>query len=855
MIAENADAPSPYDRAHRVRVGADLLDDRDVLDRVVADLHRRWVAREPYVVELAVSVDDLRRPETSTRPPWHLGGGFSFLRERLLFLVWHNAWDLRGDEPVWWWAHKAERAGATPGGPADVMLPDGRPAWIDGGPRGPVGVDEPVVHSDTVSLGRLDPVPAHVSPESDGLAADQLAAVGHVAGPARIIAPAGSGKTRTLIARLRHLTAERAIEPETLCVVAYNARAAAELRDRMGDPRLQIRTIHSLGWEILRQARPGVRLIDEAAQRARLDPLVTAPRRPNTDTVGPYLEALGDVRVGLRDPAEVEASRDDVPDLPQVVSTYQEVLLERGEADHDSQIAGAIEALCTDPALRRHWQARCRHLLVDEFQDLTPGYLLLLRLVASPGLDVFGVGDDDQTIYGYAGATPDYLLGYGDVFPGASEYALEVNYRCPIAVTEGAATLLGYNQRRIDKTIRPGEDADPDPAALVEQLHPSSRLAVACADLVGGWLDVGADPVDVAVLCRVNSALLPVHAALADRSIPFTSPLDARVLRRTALRAVLAWLRIGLDPSEIHRDDLFEAVRRPSRGLTRATSQLLGRRRRLSLSTLMELGERLPERRRDRWDGFCSDLWTVHRAVQGGDLAHVLDVIIDQVGLAGSAAALDAGRSRADRSAQSDDLVALRRAAALHPDPTTFEEWLRARLAASASGDGVALTTVHRVKGMEWPRVVVYGADRGLMPHDLADDWEEERRVFHVALTRARSRAVILADQERPSPFLAELAGTAARAATSPRAATPTLVEPSAPREADPALVERLKAWRWETARARNVPAYVILHDATLDELARRKPGSDAELAKVSGIGPAKLDAYGDDLLAILADA
>jgi DNA helicase-2/ATP-dependent DNA helicase PcrA len=294
--------------------------------------------------------------------------------------------------------------------------------------------------------------------------------------------------------------------------------------------------------------------------------------------------------------------------------------------------------------------------------------------------------------------------------------------------------------------------------------------------------------------------------------------------------------------------------------------------------------------------------------VAKGDAGGAVSLLIDQIGLAGSARALDSGRGNASRSGHLDDLVAVRRAAAVHPDVTDFVPWLREVVARPSSPDGVTLSTVHRVKGMEWPHVVAFGVDRGAMPHDLAEDIEEERRVLHVAITRATASTRVLADEARPSPFLAELDGTASRsdprfepAAASAKpaarvgdtvrlwggvsgiaigrtgdqfevrletgalmqvrgsdivAATPPPGRP-APEggegAADPALVEALKSWRRETAQRTGMPAYVVFNDRTLDELARRGPQTESELLSVTGIGPKKLDDYGDDILAIVA--
>ncbi len=906
MVVPGAPPPDPWVDADRVVVDAVLLADRVRLEETVAEMQRRYVSRMPTIFELAVDEEEVSTPEISEEDPFQLGARFTFLRERLQKALWHNSYDARGDTLVWWWAHKAAaRFDLDVGGHADVVGDDGSAYWVDGGPRQPLSLPTPVIHHESVDIGRLAVVPAPVKPVAD-LAPDQLAAVSHSVGPARIIAPAGSGKTRVLAARVRHLLEDWAVEPEIVTALAYNRRAAAELVARLPDGRrLNVRTIHSIGWEILRMARPGVRLIDEREQRRRVEPIAPAPPRTNTDVIGPYLEALDEVRIGLRQPEEVEAERDDTPGFADVFRRYRSGLDRWGEADHSEQIYGAIEVLCRSPELRRHWQARCRHLLVDEFQDLTPAYLLLIRLLAGPGLNVFGVGDDDQVIYGYAGADPGFLIGFGGLFPGAGEHALGVNYRCPSDVVESASTLLEYNLRRVDKTIRPyGSD---EGLEIVEDL--GDGLASAAVRRVADLLGQGTPPNAIAALARVNSSLLPLHVAMAEEGIPFDSPLSQAVLDRTVVRGALAWMRIALDTTAMDRNDLFEAVRRPQRGITRLLGERLGRGRGpFSLNELIERGEGLEGRRADRWNQFCADIVSAARATSS--TPELLTVLAEEIGLARAATALDAGRTRADRSAQSDDLTALRRVAALGPGPEGFEVWLRTRLDRPSDRVGVTLSTVHRVKGLEWQHVVVFGVDRGSMPHHLSADTEEERRIFHVALTRGRRSVTVFADRDRPSRFLTEIDGSAPRptavseeVTVGPRSAREvavtvgeelvvggghegtvaevlatgvlvtlstgaTMAVPWGERvgksgmvgrlapgagPADSGLVDRLREWRLDQAKAQGVPAYVVFNDRTLDALASHRPTTEEALLAIPGIGPAKLESYGDELLDLLA--
>jgi DNA helicase-2/ATP-dependent DNA helicase PcrA len=212
-------------------------------------------------------------------------------------------------------------------------------------------------------------------------------------------------------------------------------------------------------------------------------------------------------------------------------------------------------------------------------------------------------------------------------------------------------------------------------------------------------------------------------------------------------------------------------------------------------------------------------------------------------------------------SSQLDDIDALIQVADLHPDPAGFESWLRRLLRRDQPDDGITLSTVHRVKGREWDRVAVVGATAGVMPHRLAESVEGERRVLHVAITRARHRALLVGDDARPSPFLAELDGSAPHEALL--VPTPTVAPPSsakkkaAPRDslteaAQEQVYDALAGWRKTTATRIAKPAYVVLSNATLAAIAVKRPSTMVELSRVEGIGPAKLDLYGEELLELL---
>ncbi|MGI8939764.1 MAG: UvrD-helicase domain-containing protein [Iamia sp.] len=875
VVIEAGQTPPPaWADAPRV-----LIDDEALAapSATVATLHEAWAERRPTVIELGVDPARFRTPEPISGTPWDLGVDLDLPLDRLHFLVWANTWDARGDEPVWWWGVKAARladgAETTTPGPGDVVLPDGAAVWIDGGPREPwaradlSGVG--LVHRETVEGGRLTVAPEPVPVTAD-LADDQRAAVAHQRGPARIVAPAGSGKTRVLTERFRHLLVDRGWETGTVLAVAYNVKARDEMAERTEGLGARVQTLNGLAYGILGQAQGGAPpVIDEREVRRLLDGLLPRrQRRANTDPVAPYLEALTEVRLGLRPPDRVESDRGDVPGFAEVVEPYRAELARRGVVDFDEQVTSAIEALLRDGELRRRVQARHRHLLVDELQDLTPAHVLLLRLVAGPPLDVFGVGDDDQTIYGHAGADPRFLIDFASWFPGGDTHALEVNHRCAGPIVTAAATLLGYNRRRVDKVIRPRPDADDSDAAVTISAHDPSAGAETLVATVQGWRDEGCPAADIAVLTRVHALLLAPHVALVEAGIPVRSTVGPELIDRTGARAALAYLRIADDPGAIDPADLAEVYRRPSRGMPQWITKWF--RRRMSVADVAAISERLDDPKvAEKIATFAADLERV-AAAGGGTTRAALEVIRDDIGLGEAMEGLDRSKG-GEGSSQLDDLEALIQVADLHPVLEGFDSWLRGALGSGRPvGGAVTLSTVHRVKGREWPRVVVVGTTAGLLPHRLAADEEEERRVLHVAITRARDRVVVLGDGSRPSPFLGELTGEAAqrpeRVRRTPGTAAPAPATAgrerrdggrAAPSELTGAAVgraEALRTWRRERSRSDGVPAYVVFSDATLHTLAERAPTSTKELSAVPGIGPAKLERYGPDILALVAD-
>ncbi|WP_419912873.1 ATP-dependent DNA helicase UvrD2 [Candidatus Poriferisodalis sp.] len=960
LIGPGDAVPGAWSGCERVRVS---------LSGISAATGRRlreaWLGRNRLVIEL-----DGEFPEPSPvwqSPWWELSPGMTMRSEVLAHLITANAIDARQPgqarfAPV----EAALRLGAVPASgsstPAESggdVVTEAGPVWCDGGPLEAFELPAPVVPAANLAAGSLRGVqPAE--PRAD-LASDQHAAVGHLGGAACIVAPAGSGKTRVLTERARYLVRDLGVAAGAVCLVAFNVRARREMEERTRDlTGLQVRTLNSIALAVCNGTGPFVRpagrsrveVIDEMGVRDRLDGLVKRRRRAMTDQLAPWLEALSASRLGLRDPVAVEGDfQPDVPEFSTLAPRYVKDLSADGLVDFDQQIIGAIEILLADPAARAAARRACGALLVDEFQDLTPAHLLMIRLLAGPRADVFAVGDDDQTIYGYAGASPQWLIDFDKYFPGAARHHLNVNYRCPPPVVRAAVNLLSHNHRRIDKQITApaesvsdavelsaddsasttmpdaGHDSGPSAAANCDEtalaVRTGPEAATALRETVAALIDGGVRPSDIAVLTRVNSTLLVPQIVLGEMGVAADAPLGRGFMERTGVAGALAWLRLAVAPRHaLPGGALSDAARRPPRGISPRVIEWIGEQR--SLGALRALAGRLSDdRTATKIDEYADDIDMLRQRTANEQLSTeaILEIVRDELGLGYSLdTRLDASRRSVDRSAHGDDLRALISVAHLHPDPAGFAAWLADRLsgfgdsdtagfgndearsssngaavrsAHSAQRSGVRLATVHRVKGLEWPHVIVYEASAGLMPHRLAHDIEEERRVFHVALTRCAASVTFISD-DPPSPFLAELsqlapplpaepepvhfggtspesrggtasgagAGSGSRAdpddtavlpgtGSRPAARRPKPEPPTDP--SDAALFEALRTWRLERSRAEGVRAFRVFSDAVLIELATRRPSNDAELLAVHGIGPAKRDSYGAEVLALIA--
>jgi superfamily I DNA/RNA helicase len=348
---------------------------------------------------------------------------------------------------------------------------------------------------------------------------DQRRAATAPPGPVLCVAPAGSGKTTTLVARIAWLIDE-GVMPESIWAITFNRRAAEQLRERIStalEPlgafvatRVRIRTFHALGLEMLRAAgRPVEPLLDREEILRIVRPDAGPAERRRLDTLMSRFKLDLDVA-----PDDIDADPEAGP-LARTYAQYEAEIRRRGGLDFDDLVAHALRLLETEPATLATWRERCRHLLVDEAQDLDRAQLRLALLLAAPANRIFLVGDDDQSIYGWRLADVRRLLGLADEsLPGLTRVDLETNYRCPAPVLERAVRLIEHNAERFSKVIRAGPNATGRLVLAGSAADDVDRAAM----VLRSWPDDGGTR---AVLARTNRELLPVVAAALRLDVPF----------------------------------------------------------------------------------------------------------------------------------------------------------------------------------------------------------------------------------------------------------------------------------------------------------------------------------------------
>ncbi|WP_433891904.1 DNA helicase PcrA [Streptomyces sp. CA-111067] len=677
---------------------------------------------------------------------------------------------------------------------------------FDGPP--PPGAGRDAYYRDGAPRPAIDPAQL-----LEGLNEQQRAAVLHAGGPLLIVAGAGSGKTRVLTHRIAHLLGARKVHPGSILAITFTNKAAGEMKERVEQlvgPRanvMWVSTFHSACVRILRRESKSLGFtssfsIYDAADSKRLMALVCRDLDLDPKQYPPksFSAKISNLKNELID-EETFAGQAENPfekKLAEAYALYQARLREANALDFDDIIMTTVHLLQAFPDIAEHYRRRFRHVLVDEYQDTNHAqYTLVRELVGTadspdgtPVAELCVVGDADQSIYAFRGATIRNILQFEEDYPQATTILLEQNYRSTQTILTAANAVIERNAGRRAKNLWTESGDGPTIVGWVaDQEHDEAQFI---AEEIDRLTDAGdARPGDVAVFYRTNAQSRVFEEVFIRVGLPYKVVGGVRFYERREVRDVLAYLRVLANPEDAV--PLRRILNVPKRGIgdrAEAMIDALAQREKISFpQALRRVDEAYGMAARSsnavkRFNTLLEELRTIVES--GAGPAVVLEAVLERTGyLAELQASTDPQDETRVENLQELAAVALEFEQEREADePGTLADFLE-RVALVADSDQIpdddaedngviTLMTLHTAKGLEFPVVFLTGLEDGVFPHARAlgqvKELEEERRLAYVGITRARERLYLTRAMMRsawgqpsynpPSRFLEEIPDT-----------------------------------------------------------------------------------------------
>lgn len=586
----------------------------------------------------------------------------------------------------------------------------------------------------------------------------QLQAIRHVKGPALILAGPGSGKTTVITNRIRYLVEEQAADPSSILVITFTRAAAREMQERYGTvartggQKPAFGTFHSVFFLILKLAyRYDAGSIVKEEQRAEFIREMLARYQleveDENEFISGVLSEISAVKGEMLDLNHYYAKNCPEEIFKKLYQGYESRLRKGSLLDFDDMLVMCHQLFVQRPDILQAWQRKYRYILIDEFQDINRIQYEIVRMLARPENNLFIVGDDDQSIYRFRGARPEIMLGFERDYPGAVKILLDTNYRSTREIIASAGRVIRHNETRFKKIIR--DVRGPGRCLAVKMWDNPRSEARAIATQLRDYRRLGVEYGDIAVLYRTNLGPRLLVEVLMEYNIPFHMR-DALpdLYGHWIARDLFAYIRAA--GGAMDRANLLRIINRPVRYISREALDA----QTVSLESVKSFYQD-KEWMADRVDRLEYDLGTMSSMPP----AKAVNYIRKAVGY--DDFIRDYARERSlDFQELFEILDQLQDSAAGFE---TMEQWqryidrYREKLAARSMHDqkkkeGVSLMTMHSSKGLEFRVVFILDANEGVTPHHkavLKADLEEERRMFYVAMTRARDRLHIYYVKER----------------------------------------------------------------------------------------------------------
>ena len=603
----------------------------------------------------------------------------------------------------------------------------------------------------------------------------QTEAVAQNKGPCMVLAGPGSGKTLTIAKRIEYLIMKHKVRPEEILVITFTKYAAWEMKNRTrsicgpSSYAVTFGTFHGIYYGILKWAyrlNQSNLLSDEEKYRILREilPGIDWDQEPEADEEKDYLQELaieiGNVKNNCMDIEEYEPVKYTTEKFRKLYRTYEETKKKYRKIDFEDMLIQCRDLFMKRPDILKKWQEKFQYILVDEFQDVNQAQYDVVRMLAAPQDNLFVVGDDDQSVYGFRGAKPGIMMEFMKDYPKARQILLDVNYRSSGYIVKGALRVIGNNKIRFEKKIEAFRK--PDETVHVQEVKDPVQEAEYVLEKIREYREKGVSYTEMAVLYRTNVDARAMSELMTEYQIPFVMKEHLNnIYEHFIALDMISYLR--LSQGEYDRKYFLQIANRPNRYLTRE-----------SMKTGNVSYESLRRYYRDKD-------WMVDRIDQ---LEWDMKMICDKTPYA----AIQYIRKRmgydeflkeyaAYRKISSEDLFAvLEEIWQNSKGYGTIKEWfehiesygkmLKEQNKKNGEKEGVNLMTMHAAKGLEFDTVFVIEANEGSCPYKKAttdEEIEEERRLFYVAMTRAKRKLVISYVKEKngkdllPSRFVSEL--------------------------------------------------------------------------------------------------
>ncbi len=615
----------------------------------------------------------------------------------------------------------------------------------------------------------------------------QYRAITHGAGAMLVLAGPGSGKTFVVTQRIKYLIEQHHVKPEDILVITFTKAAAEEMQERFAklsagkcNP-VYFGTFHSVFFQILRHTyrftaqniireNDKYRLLSQIIRELPDEILGQAQLDYSTETLQNLLSEISTVKNNGVTPQEVRSTTVPQAVFERIFQMYKQEMNRNKLIDFDDMVLLCRNLLAERPDTLKLWQQRFQYILVDEFQDICSLQYEVVRMLAKPQDNLFIVGDDDQSIYGFRGSKPEIMLNFTKEYPKAEQVLLDVNYRSRQGIVDTAARLIAHNKMRFDKAVR-AQNRQND-GVKIYSFQSKSKQAESIALLIKQYIALPDTKYsDIAILYRTNNHTIYTADRLMREGIPFTMKEKPKnIYESPVAKDIIAYMRYAL--YEANQEDFLRIMNKPVRYIKRSTVP------------------RGVFKMRELIDNNHATGYVVQNILEFYDELHFIKslnpfsaVNFIRKGV-GNGTGYDAylkkqaAEKGKDVSEEFEELEELMR---LSREFETIELWLehienydailyeiaqQEKRLKKMNTDAVSMVTMHASKGLEWDVVILPDVNEGVIPHKKAvtdAELEEERRMFYVAMTRAKQHLFIFYIQEKeagnllPSRFLDEL--------------------------------------------------------------------------------------------------